>query len=93
LKEAVVEEAEKTLMISVACWSTQEEEILIVATPSDIAAGFGSNNLVLHARIAIPTHPSITFSQCTCNLVYKLHPVRKEEEEEEEEATDESVFL
>jgi hypothetical protein len=64
LKEAVVEEAEKTLLISVACWSTQEEEILILATPSDIAAGFGSNNLVLHARIAIPTHPSVTFSEC-----------------------------
>jgi len=64
LKEAVVEEAEKTLLISVACWSTQEEQILILATPSDIAAGFGSNNLVLHARIAIPTHPSVTFSEC-----------------------------
>jgi hypothetical protein len=64
LKEAVLEEAEKTLMISVACWSTQEEEILIVATPSDIAAGFGSNNLVLHARIAIPPNSSITISEC-----------------------------
>jgi hypothetical protein len=48
------------------------------------------------------THPLLSLNacrSCTSNLVYKLHPVRKEEaeeeeeEEEEEEATDESVFL